>query len=411
MADTFTQYFYDLCAAPLFGPLSELPELKDLNGKLLVLVCLLTILGSMPLTVERVPLINTLVDLLSYCVAVHAHRAQYYILSNPLAQKVCSLIYAREKPLRHASLRFIKACLRTNNHFIHRNFAKNGVTKAILDLVLRETDRDTMLSSACLDTLELIRKENMKPIIVDMFEKYEPVMTRLAERPFVRSYVLGLRIRWDQYKEPPPPPPPQTAESSKARTVAEEEDAWFQQSDDEDANGGDTSTSDSSSESQVPAKRKRVFQATGPSPKRPSPSKPTPALGLDYDDASDSEGSTDGESPKATGRRPSPSIDSTETEHLAEELTDVEQKVRAKRMRNEEEEEEAGGFADLVKGVKKGGAGSASGGPQASARTVKEEKESTAEGAASGGSGGGKEKKIRLSLSGLSKKFGGSKAQ
>lgn len=57
-----------------------------------------------------------------------------------------------------AALRFIKACLRTGNHFIHRSFMKNGVTKAILDLVDRETGRDTMLSSACLDTLELIRK-------------------------------------------------------------------------------------------------------------------------------------------------------------------------------------------------------------------------------------------------------------
>lgn len=78
-------------------------------------------------------------------------------------------MYAREKTLRHcksgsfhplttAALRFIKAALKTNNHFIHRNFAKNGGTKAILDLVERETDRDTMLSSACLDTFELIRK-------------------------------------------------------------------------------------------------------------------------------------------------------------------------------------------------------------------------------------------------------------
>lgn len=123
------------------------------------------------LTPEVASLLTTLVDMLSYCVAVHGHKAQYYILSTPLAQKVCSLIYAREKTLRHcefsaesvsltaaAALRFIKACLRTGNHFIHRSFMKNGVTKAILDLVERETTRDTMLSSACLDTLELIRK-------------------------------------------------------------------------------------------------------------------------------------------------------------------------------------------------------------------------------------------------------------
>jgi hypothetical protein len=41
---------------------------------------------------------------------------------------------------------------------VHRSFAKSGVTKAIIDLVERETDRDTMLSSACVDTLEMIRK-------------------------------------------------------------------------------------------------------------------------------------------------------------------------------------------------------------------------------------------------------------
>jgi protein phosphatase-4 regulatory subunit 3 len=57
-----------------------------------------------------------------------------------------------------AALRFVKTCLHTNNHFIHRNFAKNGVTKGLLDIVERETDRDTMLSSACVDALELIRK-------------------------------------------------------------------------------------------------------------------------------------------------------------------------------------------------------------------------------------------------------------
>lgn len=96
VVDTFIQYFYDLCAAPLFAPLAELPELKDLgdtggdgDG------------GPLALVSDHISLINILVELLSYCVTVHAHRAQYYILSNPLAQKVCSLMYAREKPLRH----------------------------------------------------------------------------------------------------------------------------------------------------------------------------------------------------------------------------------------------------------------------------------------------------------------------
>lgn len=42
-----------------------------------------------------------LVDLLSYCIQMHAHKSQYFVLSNPLAQKVCSLVYAGDKTLRH----------------------------------------------------------------------------------------------------------------------------------------------------------------------------------------------------------------------------------------------------------------------------------------------------------------------
>ncbi|KAL1409675.1 Platinum sensitivity protein [Vanrija albida] len=389
VVDTFTQYFYDLCATQLFAPLGSLPDLKDQKGP--------PVLSS-----ERASLLNTLIDLLSYCIGIHAHRAQFYILSNTLPQKVCHLIYAREKTLRHCSLRFIKACLKTNNHFIHRNFAKNGVTKAILDLVERETDRDTMLSSACLDTLELIRKENMKPIIVDMFDKHDDIMTRLADRPYVRGYVVGLRVRWEQYKEPPPPPPAQVAESSKIRSSADDQDGWFNQSEDETEGEAETAATGA----HVPLKRKRGLQA-GHAGKRQSAPKPiSPALGLDYDDASDSDGSTGGESPIV---RPdgSPFGDLSETQHqLSDDLSDVAQKIRAKRMR-EEEEEEAGGLADLV-----GGGGKSPAAKKESAAATKEGEGSSRPTAPTGNgkAAEGKEKKIRLSLGGLGKKLSGGKA-
>jgi protein phosphatase-4 regulatory subunit 3 len=65
---------------------------------------LLTFSESQPFAPDRAPLLTTLVDLLSYCVAVHGHKAQFHILSTPLALQVCSLVYAREKTLRHCEL-------------------------------------------------------------------------------------------------------------------------------------------------------------------------------------------------------------------------------------------------------------------------------------------------------------------
>ncbi|GMK58191.1 hypothetical protein CspeluHIS016_0502230 [Cutaneotrichosporon spelunceum] len=221
---------------------------------------------------------------------------------------------------------------------------ENGVTKAIIDLVYQETTRDTMLSSACLDTLELIRKESMKAIIMDMFGKHEALLTQLTERPFVRAYILGLRIRWDQFKEPPPQPPPQAIVEATRRTATDEEEAWFNQSDEETGADGESTVP------HLPAKRKRN-QQSGPAPKRLSSGGGGSALGLDYDDASDSDGSTGGESPKVVPTNPPAGTES----ELVEGLSDVEKRVRAKRIR-EEEEEEGSAFSELMSGGSKAGA-------------------------------------------------------
>ncbi len=228
----------------------------------------------------------------------------------------------------------------------------------------------------------------MKTIIMDMFDKNEALLTRLTERPFVRAYILGLRIRWEQFKEPPPQPPPQAIAEATKRTAADEEEAWFNQSDDDtDADGEATAL-------HMPVKRKRA-QQSGPAPKRLS-SGGGSALGLDYDDASDSDGSAGGESPKIAPTNP-PSA--TESE-LVEGLSDVEKRVRAKRIRKEEEEE-GSAFSELMGGgsksstPKEGGSGGA-------VKVVHEE-------GVESGSPAGKDKKIRLSLGGIGRKFRGGK--
>lgn len=119
---------------------------------------------------------QSLTELLSLAIANQAqsHRASFFILSNPISRKIVSLLYIRDKPLRHgeynfiahensadflsAALRFVRACLRTPNHFIHRYFTKNDLLSPLLDLLEEESARDNMLSSACMDVLDLIRK-------------------------------------------------------------------------------------------------------------------------------------------------------------------------------------------------------------------------------------------------------------
>ncbi|WWD22828.1 hypothetical protein CI109_107322 [Kwoniella shandongensis] len=371
LSDTFGTYFYENCALHLFKPLLEAPDIKAEIAK-----------GNpAKLPRERGALLQLLVELLSFCVINHAHRASYFILANPISKKVAGLLYVKDKPLRHASLRFVRACLKTPNHFIHRHYVKNNLLLPVLELLEDESTRDNMMSSACMEVLDLIRKDNLKAIINYLFENYRERIELLGERPFLRAFVFGLKSRWEMNNEPPPPPPAIEAESSKAwtRNAEAEEEEYFNGSDDEEIGPKQPSASPtiavSPTAEKIPAKRKRMYTHGGGPKKRSTragPASPVTgtgtltagqsagggALGLDYDDGSDSD-SSGGASPRIKpdhleqqASSSSPIVESTpaqSTEELEEDLGDVAMRMRAKRQREEEEEE---GFAGLLVGGK-----------------------------------------------------------
>ncbi|EIW73149.1 hypothetical protein TREMEDRAFT_24823, partial [Tremella mesenterica DSM 1558] len=334
VAEIFTAYFYESCSSQLFKPISDLPNITTIMDP------------PFRPTREQSSLIQHLVELLSFCVLIHAHRASYFILSNPISPKVVSLLHLKHKPLRHATLRFIKACLKTPNHFIHRYFVKNDLLGPVLDILEKESGRDNMLSSACMDVLDLIRRENVKPVINYLFETYRTRLDSLSTRPFLRPFIIRLIQRWEQNNEPPPPPPPNVpeADTSARRAEAEEED-YFNASDEEEI-GPKLPTVTSSDK---PPKRRPRAQG-GPPPKRNiRSSAPLPisggegsALGLDYDDGSDSD-SSGAASPRLTPTTPT-------TTDLDADLSSVAMRMRSKRQEEEEEDE---GFAGLLVGAKR----------------------------------------------------------
>lgn len=57
-----------------------------------------------------------------------------------------------------AAIRFFKACIKANNHFLHRHLMKNDLLLTLIELLEVEGPRDNMLCSSCLDVFELIRK-------------------------------------------------------------------------------------------------------------------------------------------------------------------------------------------------------------------------------------------------------------
>ena len=241
-------------------------------------------------------------------------------------------------------------------------------------------------------------------------------------------------------------------------TAEADEESYFQGSDEEEETIGPKMPASSSIS---PQKRKRMqaSAATPPTPPPRRPAAPSPgrmaagnavasgsALGLDYDDGSDSEGSSGAQSPRvkpmSSSASPSAALQGkrvargdTPPEELEEDLGDVAMKMRAKRLREEEEEE---GFAGLIvkqskKTERMNGQGQGMGmgmGMGANTRSssrspIKSEDGSpgsqvngVGNGGKTGGGGGGgsekegekkSEKKIRLSITSFGRRTGGSK--
>lgn len=201
-------------------------------------------------------------------------------------------------------------------------------------------------------------------------------MEELGKKPTLTAFIRGLTSRWEQNNEPLPSEATTATVVSVSKSAEAEQEDYFNAESDEEIGPQPPSTSSPVSQPQQKRKRQRTATLGGnmPPSKKTPPAEGASFLGLDYDDGSDSDGSTG--SPRHTAGPMPPSPSGGETSNLApspmaveetgpaktetpvpaaseEELQEIEQKMRAKRMREEqEEEEEESGLAGLLGGAK-----------------------------------------------------------
>ncbi|KAI9057414.1 DUF625-domain-containing protein [Trametes sanguinea] len=190
--EKFLDYFYKFCIDLLFKPLQDVPEYKDLTEP------------SLALSRERTNLLLYLCDLLSNFALQHSFRSHFFILSSNVAPRVASLLRSKDKHLRLAAFRFFRTCMRLKNGNIFKHLMKHDVFKPILELTLRESKRDNLLSSTCLEFFDFMRRENLKEIINHCMTKHGDMVRTLAESPLVGSRFKDFIARWEMNNEPPP---------------------------------------------------------------------------------------------------------------------------------------------------------------------------------------------------------------
>lgn len=186
--DKFLTWFYESDVEHVFSPLRRLQRVNQMAPTAL--------LDLSPRHYSAV--LGHICDLLCYAVAQHSFRSQYYVITSDIGAHVGSLLCAKEKHMRLAAIKFFRTCLAANNQFMNRHFAKHGIFESLLRLMQRESARDNLVLSACLDLFEAITTQNIRSLIAHLAtEPCRSMVTSLGENKYTGKCFRTLMVQWE----------------------------------------------------------------------------------------------------------------------------------------------------------------------------------------------------------------------
>ncbi|KAF8897883.1 component of IIS longevity pathway SMK-1-domain-containing protein [Infundibulicybe gibba] len=275
----------------------DLPEWRTVTAPIL------------PLSREQTNRYVYLCDLLYNFTHQHGFRSNFYLMASNIMLHSASLLKARDKHLRHASFRLFRLLLKQNNPTMHNLLMRQDILEPILDLTLRESRRDNLVSCSCQEFFEQMRRDNMKEWIAHCLTRHESKIRKLAESPLGGQRFELLIRRWEMNNEPLPedPKPEKPVDNrwpGQGRALDVEEEDYFNGDDDEDEGQGGAIPAISQAwsrfsgvSSPIPMNngtRRRRRPGVGSAPKGYRPPLHTPILGslVDYGDDDDDGAST-----------------------------------------------------------------------------------------------------------------------
>lgn len=148
------------------------------------------------------------------------------------------------------ALKFFRTLISLQDTFYQALMTHNNTFELILDIVYETMPRDNLLNSACLELFEFIKRENIKPFILHVVEKYREKLENIV---YVDTF-QSLISRYDQmqgyggeadsalfsHDEPTSPPRKIQINNQRWQGVREldpAEEDYFNTSDDEDEVG------------------------------------------------------------------------------------------------------------------------------------------------------------------------------
>ncbi|KAF3767871.1 hypothetical protein M406DRAFT_345668 [Cryphonectria parasitica EP155] len=231
--------FYSRSAVRLFKPLLDLEGQTDLD-----------------FSVQTEDIFTYLNDMLGYFARQHHNLCKKFIKEHNIAQRFAQLLSCKQKHLQLVAIRFFRHLVNhVPDEFYVRVVAEAQALGPILDVLLLTLPRDNLLSSACLDIFEYIRKEGVRELVRHLRENYKEKLMALSyiecfrelarEAETARIYTGNMdSFILESEDEMARRPPHVNGRMMEHINMDQMEEDYFNGSDDEDESQGKLAASD-----------------------------------------------------------------------------------------------------------------------------------------------------------------------
>ncbi|KAH7035264.1 component of IIS longevity pathway SMK-1-domain-containing protein [Microdochium trichocladiopsis] len=173
--ERFLHIFFETSATRLFQPIMNLRDRTDMS-----------------FTVQQAAMFTCLVEILCFFVRQHPYRCRNLILRHDMIPRITQLLGAQEKFLKLVAIRFLRQLVVVPDEFYLQHLIKSNAIGALFDLLEALLPRDNLLTSACLEFFDVIRKDDMKTTSRIIVKAYAPRIEKLL---FIETFqVYGVRF-------------------------------------------------------------------------------------------------------------------------------------------------------------------------------------------------------------------------
>ncbi|KAG5927673.1 hypothetical protein E4U42_001955 [Claviceps africana] len=175
--EVFLARLYQKSAPKLFRPLFHLENQTKLG-----------------FSVHQASILTYLVEILTFFIRQHHRYSRHFVMDHNLVERVSQLLKSSEKYLQLVAIRFFRCLVGMQDDIYIKKIIESQALIPALDVLIDALPRDNLLSSACLDLFEFIKKENIKDLVKCLVENRRESLTPLSYMTTIHDLIL----RYDQ---------------------------------------------------------------------------------------------------------------------------------------------------------------------------------------------------------------------